>query len=201
MKLFWSCLANIYTALVTSGLEIAPPRFLFHKPKIKVPVRIAEVIHADITFTPEERQYILQAAKDMEFFTNDWFTFDIKFDLDTENYDAFLEDSIMLRVDGYNANIVKSDEIHKNHTIGLCQYWEDGTRDIYMVYDRLRGPIEWRTTCIHELGHFVGMGHTPRGSIMYKHNNRNILYPTYLDAKEFAEIYKCLPEDLRYFKL
>jgi hypothetical protein len=201
MKLFWSFLADIYTLLVTSGVKIAPPSFLFNKPKVNIPVRIVEVIHADITFTPEEREWLLQASKDMEFFTNSWFTFDIKFDLDTENYDAFLEESIMLRVDGYNVNIVKSDEVHQNTTIGLCRYWEDGTRDIYMVYDRLHDPTTWRTTAIHELGHFIGMGHTPSRSIMYRHNSRSVLYPTYIDALEFSRLYKCLPKDLRYFKL
>jgi hypothetical protein len=201
MKLLWSVLAELYTSLFTSGIKIAPPNFLFNKPKVKIPVRMAEVIHADITFTEEERKYILQAAKDMEFFTNDWFTFDITFDLDTENYDAFLEESIMLRVDGYNPSIVKSDEIHQNKTIGLCQYWDDGTRDIYMVYDRLHDPITWRTTAIHELGHFIGLSHTEGRSIMHKYNSKNILYPTYIDAQEFAKVYKCLPKDLRYFKL
>ena len=201
MKFFWSLLAEIYTDLFISGIKWAPPKFLFNQPKIKIPVTLTEIIHADIAFTEEERQYILQAAKDMEFFTNGWFNFDIVFDLDTGNYDAFLDESIMLRVDGYNENIVESDKIHNNTTIGLCRYWDDGTRDIYMVYDRLHDPITWRTTAIHELGHFIGLSHTNGRSIMHKCNSGKILYPTYTDAQEFAKVYNCLPTDLRYFKL
>jgi hypothetical protein len=201
MKLLWSLIAWFYTYLINTGYNIALPKWLFNKPKTENLISIIKEIHADDSFTDDERVLILQAARDLEFFCNDWFTFDIKFDLNIEDEDSFLHENIMIRADGENENIVDSDKAHKNFTVGLCLYWDDGSRDLYLVHDRIRTSTQWRLITIHELGHFINLGHTKPKSIMYKTVNAKVLYPTRIDAEEFAKVYGCDVSDLRYFKL
>lgn len=201
MKLLWSLIAKFYTALVNSGYKIAPPKFLFNQPEYKVFSCETKEIHADITFTEEERSIILQAAKDLSFFSNDAFAFNIIFDLDADRIDDFLSDNVMLRAFADNENVIASDNIHKNFTVGLCRYWDDGTRDLYLVCDRIRTPSEWRRVTIHELGHFIDLSHTKLNSIMHSMCSAKVLYPTRIDAEEFAKVYGCKVDDLRYFKL
>lgn len=200
MKFFWNLACELYTGLVTAGIKIPPSHRFFNQPKAATDIQIVEEIHGDISFPEHERYYILQAAKDFQYFSNDQITFDITFDLDPTDKQAVEDQAIILRVDKTHPIIVEMDGYYKHNTLGLCHFREDKDA-IYMVHDRLSNPITYRTTAIHELGHFVGMDHTVGRSIMYKHNNNGVLYPTYIDAVELAEVYDCKPEDFRYFKL
>jgi len=200
MKIFWKLLSRIYCNLVVAGLQIDPPPILFNKPKQKFTEKYVVRILADETFTPIERSYILSGIEDLTKFCNGMITFDIIFTLDY--YDEFnIQDSILLRVKSNHQSIVESDEKIKNTTLGLYKYIDKHISIIYLVHDRLNGPVVFRTTVIHELGHFLGLHHTIRESIMHRSNFGHVLYPTYQDAVEFAKVYNCNPEDLIYFKL
>ncbi len=144
---------------------------------------------------------ILEAKGDLESFCNGLVEIDIRFNLDSEDKETIRNNCVLLRVSPNHPSIVESDEKLQNTTLGLCDYMANDTRRLYLVPERLTNPIAYKTTATHELGHFIGLGHTKRPSIMHKHNYNKVLYPTYNDAQEMAKAWNYKPEQFRYFKL
>jgi hypothetical protein len=200
MKFFWKFLAQLYCDLVSFGWKRPPPAFLFNHPKKPLEYKYFAVLLADVNFTPLERQYVLAGVKDLENFCNGMMRFEVRFELETDSMVAE-DSSLILKVKSDNPIIVAADGYYKTTVIGLCQSISCGTRLMYLVYDRLKDHNTYRTTMTHELGHYIGLDHTKHASIMHKSNFGNVLYMTRIDAEEFAKIYDCDPEELRYFKL
>lgn len=200
MKLFWNFACEIYTELIQIGFTFPPSQRFFNQPEIYEDFQIIEEIHADISFPENERHCIRQAAKDFEYFCNQRIVFDIIFDLEHDDQQRISEEPVLVRASKKHPIIVETDGYHKCNILGLCQFRKNNNA-IYMVHDRLSNYQLYRTTAIHELGHFIGMHHVGSPSVMYKYNSGNVLYPTYIDAIEFAKLYDCKAEDLRYFKL
>lgn len=201
MKFLWSVAAEVYTDLVIAGLDIAPPKRLFHQPKQKLDCAYSDTILADKAFTEKERKLILEANQDLESFCNGLIELDIVFELDAEDKETIRNNCVLLRAPPTHPSIIASDEAIKNTTLGLCDYMANDTRRLYLVPERLYNPITFRTTATHELGHFIGLDHTKPNSIMYKHNTSRVLYPTRIDAEELAKTWQVNVEDLKYFKL
>jgi len=203
MLFFWKILSYIYSDLVASiGLNIAPPDFLFYKPNKKIDRYSQQIVLADKNFTIKERKLILEAIRNLEYFCNGMIEINIIFELDSENKETLNNHSVLLRVDASHPSIAASDEkLEASTTLGLCEYMANDTKRLYLVIERLQDDIGFRTTTIHEFGHFIGLDHTSKPSIMYKHNNRNVLYPTHKDAIELAHKWGQLPNDFRYFML
>jgi len=200
MNKIWKFLAKIYCELTLIGFNIAPHKKLFNQPKQKLDWKYSEDILADITFTAKERVNILAGIKDFEDFCNGMIKFSVRFELEPT---TLVSDncSLLLRNAIADPIVAMSDKNFKSQILGLCQVTKSGARLIYLVHERLNNRTIWRTTTSHEFGHYVGMGHTDRPSIMHKLNYGNVLFPTYIDAVEFARIFGCSPEDLKYFKL
>lgn len=192
-------LAFIYSNLIAAGFEIPVPEWLFHKPKFKLKHLYSNHYRADVNFDDTERQHIINAMKDMEFFCNGMHTFSVDFNFDPST-ETIENKYTILKVDGYHPYIIESDKRLQANTLGLCSYIDHGIT-IYMVSERLHTDIVYRTTVVHELGHAIGMRHTKPYSIMYKSNCGIVLYPTFIDAVELHNNYDCAPQDLRYFKL
>ncbi len=144
---------------------------------------------------------ILEAKKDLESFCNGLIELDIKFNLDSEDKETIRNNCVLLRVSPNHPSIIESDEKFQSTTLGLCDYMTNETRRLYLVPERLTNLIAYKTTATHELGHFIGLGHTARPSIMHKSNYSKVLYPTYNDAQEMAKAWGYKPEQFRYFKL
>lgn len=200
MEKVWKFLAKIYCELTIIGLKVQPPKKFFNQPKQKLEWQYSEYILADITFTPKERDYILAGIKNFEYFCNGMIKFSIKFELEPKTL-VPPNCSLLLRSASADPIIVLADDKFKSNILGLCQVTEAGARLIYLVHDRLAQDNVWRTTTAHELGHYVGMHHTERPSIMHRLNYGNVPFFTYIDALEFAHTFACSAEDLKYFKL
>lgn len=200
MKLFWRIIAVLYTGFKISGVNVPAFSFLFNKPKIKFHETIIENIRGDVSFDMREQKLIEEAAKDMYRFTNGRILFHITFDLTTE--DDIVDKNVILKAYSEQEYVQKADEKYDNRVIGLCYFRQNGTKSIHMISDRLTHSDNlFRTTVIHEMGHYLEMGHTKHCSIMHPTNSNVVPYPTYIDAVELASVWKCLPSDLRYFKL
>jgi hypothetical protein len=200
MRLFWKIISEIYCELVSWGLNFKPPSVLFHQPEQKFQCQYFEEILADKSFTDAERTYIMQGLQDIEEFCNGLYKFTVNFVLEPTT-EVAVSSCLLLKVKNDNPLIVASDERIKSTTLGLCQYMNTGAKIVYLAHERLTDAITYRTTVAHEFGHFIGLEHTERVSIMHKSNFGNVLFPTYIDALEFAKKYNCNPEDLKYFKL
>jgi hypothetical protein len=204
MNILWKFISNIYCDLIVSGFKISPPNFLFNNPKRILKCEYVETIFADKNFTEEEKILIMAGAKDLEKFCNGIIKFEIYFTLDSDNQDQLDSNCVMLRSEEVDPHIVSMDEKFKARILGLCSYMDNGTRRVHLIPARLRNTLQFRTTVIHELGHFIGLDHTEAPSIMHKSNFGNVLQPTHLDAVEMAKVYVqfgCTPEDFKYIKL
>ncbi len=200
MKLFWRIVALAYSQIRLCGFNLPLYSFLFNKPKVKFHETIIETLHADTAFDLRERNLILEAAEDIYRFTNHRIKFDIIFDL--EQGDDIYSSCVIIKANSTNQYIQDADKEFKNNVIGLCYYRENETKSVHLVGDRLATSKNlFRTTAVHEFGHYIGMDHTARGSIMQPINSNLVLYPTYIDAVELAKVWKCLPTDFEYFKL
>jgi len=201
MQLFWTILSHIYTDLYSCGLTISKPDILFNQPSKKLDCKWHSIIFADKTFDANERRLISNALEDLHYFCNGLVQFEIVFNLDA-NDEAFIKNHYVLIKAAEDHPVIKeSDETYDCGVLGLCHYMTNNTRRIYLVSARLTNPITFRTTTVHELGHMISLAHTEQKSIMYKHNNSNVLYPTKIDAIEMASMWDVDVEDLRYFKL
>lgn len=201
MHSLWSFIAGVYSDLIYAGLWNKPPTWLFNQPKKQLQCAYDGIIWGDVSFSEYERKVILQAVKDLEYFCNGLIKLEIVFNLDPNDIETINNDCVLLKEDSNNPSIQKADGYYQSKVLGLCDYMEAGNRRLYLVHDRLLDYHVYRTTAIHELGHFISMWHTPAPSIMHKNNNNNVLYPTYNDAKELADVWLCPIEMLRYFRL
>lgn len=201
MKLLHKIAAFIYCDLVVDfGLDLAVPHWLFHQPIVQLEHTYTEFIRADINFTEKERLLIQRAARNLEWFCNGFLEIDIEFDWDPAQ-EIPENTGIILRVPATDKTIADADGYFKNTVLGLCSWTKKHSTVIHLVHDRLQDANTFRTTVLHELGHYMGMGHTKKPSIMYKENYTRVLYMTYKDAVEFAKRFGLRPEYLRYFKL
>jgi hypothetical protein len=198
MRLLYRIISKIYFYLIANKIVNAPPKFLFNKPKQQLTNALTTYILADINFNYQERGIILEAISDLENFCNGLIQIDIFFELDVAKIDD-IECTVLLKADDSHPTIIESDNKISAETLGLCQYMTNGQCRLYLVQKRLYNEITFRTTIIHELGHFIGMKHTEMYSIMHKSNFSNILYPTYIDAKELGLAWNIKPECFRYF--
>ncbi len=199
---FWSIVCELYTSLVLFGYDLPPPKALFNQPKGQSTVQFVETLRADFTFNSEERVQILRAIKDIERFTNDLILFEIEFDLNPSDEETIYNQSVIIRAREDHPALVPWDNKSKGvRALGLCFSKDNYTKNLYIVPNRISNNILFRTTMIHEFGHFIGLGHEPKQSIMHAVNYNTVLYPTYIDAAAFAKLYNCSPEEFCYFKL
>jgi hypothetical protein len=200
MNWFHSILAKIYCQLVVAGLNISPPAWLFHRPKKQLKCRYHGVILADKNFTDKEQQLILQAKHELEMFCNGSILLTISFDLDPTNQEVINNCNTLLRVNGNHPDIILYDPNFKNNIFGLCCCITASIRTLYLVTERLTTANTFKTTAIHELGHFIGLNHTKSPSIMHEYNYDQIIFLTYIDALEMSRAWQCPVQDLCYFK-
>lgn len=202
MKFFWSILARIYSDLILEGIKLPKLDLLFHKPIKKQMCLYQGIIFADINFTDTERLLILEGLDDLHFFCNGLIEIEIVFNLEATDEESIKNNNVLLRVDGYHSSIIEADKAHESRVLGLCEYMDNDTIRLYLVPERLHNhPQYFKTTAVHELGHFISLGHTKKPSIMHKSNSNNVLYLTKVDAKEMAKVWEIDIENLRYFRL
>lgn len=201
MKFFWSVLSHIYTDLHEEGfVSDKPPAFLFNKPKKKLECQYSDVILVDKSFDQEEQKLIIEALKNLEDFCNGLVQIILKFDLDPNDTERISNNSVLIKATPEHPDVYHFDGYNQTQCLGLCTYKKNNTCRLYLVADRLCTATLFRTTAIHELGHFISLGHTEMPSIMHK-SNCSVLYPTFKDACEMAHVWSCTPYDFKFFKL
>lgn len=199
MRFLWKIASEIYCFLISLGIKFPIPNIFFNIPTKKLEQRYLINIKADPSFNKKERENIEHAIKIMEEFTNGIFKFEIDFNLQEQKFDAF---SILLIKIHSKSIIAKTyDKQYNAYIIGIYHPYADNKKIIYLIHDRLITNVFYYTTAIHEFGHYMGMDHTKENSIMQSINHGNIPHLTYIDAVEFAKIYKCDIADLKYLKL
>lgn len=201
MRFLWSLLCNICSVLKVAGIVRNFPDALFHKPKKRLPELYQETIFADKNFTESERKLILSALDNLHEFVNGSIRIVLEFTLDPTNPKMIVNNSVLFRVNSDHPAIRNSDGYTQTRTLGLCNYMSNDTCQIYLVMDRLNEPITFQSTALHELGHFIGMGHVDSPSIMSRFNSIRISKPTYNDAKELSRLLRIHHQNFRYLKL
>lgn len=200
MQFLYKAAASIYCELVVLGnFRLTPPLWLFNKPKRSIPHTYTEVILADHNFNNKERWLIEEAVHNMEWFLNGFIRFEVKFEWDSNQ---IIPDNqgVILRAAPTDKTITYADGYFKSKILGLCLIQNEKIA-IHLVSERLQDQHLFRTTVLHELGHYLGMGHIELPSIMHAYNYNQVLYMTRKDAEEFGKLFNLNPEALQYFKL
>lgn len=154
------------------------------------------VLRGDMDFTPCQRVATEDAISEWYEFTKGRFLFHVEYDLKKTDLDAPMNDDLIFKVNSKFCHIKTMDKQYEAKICGLCNNSSKlGT--IYMVDDRLDNHMEFKTTMMHELGHYVGLDHTPEASIMYKNSNSAEKF-NQLDGIEFCDKYGCELTDLCY---
>lgn len=190
----------IYSAVIYTGIKLSPPSILFHKPLPYTGIKYVEQIHVDMRFSPKEIELILESLHHLTKFTNSKVSFNLHIDLVPLQDVNYIENKL-IKIHSSSDIIKNSDENIKGTTLGLCFHNTDGTKHIYLVYDRLKDDITFKCTTMHEYGHHIYLDHTEGKSIMNRHIDSNIMFPTRIDAIEYANKFECSPEDCMYLKI
>lgn len=204
MRLIWKLIAKVYSQLLFLGFPLSPVKQMFNQPATSLPYTYTETLRGDINFNNTERELILQAIHDWEYFNNGFFRVNISFDLDPAiEYDG--TDGQILKVDIDHKDVVKADGYYKTTIYGLCLYQtikDTGyiKRRLMIVSERLENPFFFKAVVIHEIGHYLWLSHIKKRGIMHDYINGNT--PPYLtmeDAKEYGSKFNIDIENLRYF--
>lgn len=201
MHIFYKILSIIHASLLNTGLPLPKFRKLFNQPVNKNTTQFQAIIFGDKSFTSKERKLILDGLEDLHYMCNGLIAIDIVFDLDLNDAEKIKNNNVLIRAEESDPAISKADGYFNYDILGLCEYFKNNTVRLHLVHKRLRNPFTFKTTTIHEFGHMIGLDHTDKHSIMHKHNNGDIGYPNYIDAKEIARVWDIEIDNLKYYKL
>lgn len=154
------------------------------------------VLRGDIDFNPCQRVATEDAINEWYEFTKGRFLFHVEYNLRKTDLDAPINDDLIFKVNSRFCHIKTWDKQNGVIGLGFCNN-SSNHGIIYMVDDRLNNHMDFKTTMMHELGHYVGLEHTLEGSIMYKFSS-SIKKFTQLDGLEFCDKYGCELTDLHY---
>lgn len=157
------------------------------------------LLRGDMDFIPCQRAATEDAINEWYEFTKGRFLFHVEYDLKKTDIDAPMKDDLIFKVNSRFCHIKTWDKQNKISGLGFCKN-ESMRGTIYMVDDRLNTYIDFKTAMMHELGHYVGLDHTPEKSIMYKYTS-SIEKFNQLDGLEFCDKYGCELTDLYYHSL
>jgi len=201
MRFFWSTLSNICSVLKVAGIVRNFPGIVFNKPSKRLPELYQDTILADKNFTTNERKMITSAINNLHQFVNGAIRISLEFTLDPNDTATINQNSVLFRSNSRSETIKKSDGIAQTKTLGLCNYMSNNTCQMYLVMDRLSDSATFESTTLHELGHFIGMGHVESPSIMSRFNSVRITEPALNDAKELGRLLQIHYKNFRYLKL
>lgn len=157
------------------------------------------ILHGDVDFSSAQRRAIEEAVHEWYEFTKNRFLFHIIYDLHKTDLDAAQTNDLIFNVDSQFHHVQTWDAEHAITALGYCI--NERTRGtIYIVKDRLDNYLDFKLTIMHELGHYIGLEHTPKGSIMYKNNSPQTKF-TELDGIEFCDKYGGSLTDLYYHSI
>jgi predicted Zn-dependent protease len=175
----------IYSIYLKLGVKKLPS-FLFNQPKRTIYSPKVFKLYIDPQFSIVEFELIQRAIRNFEYFAPFF-----KFDIVKEDADF-----VLLRC------ISGQDIVKLIDTFTVTQYalgaWIPYDSYIVLVADRLNST-QMVTTCMHELGHAVGVVHVTEQSVMH-YEVTDVSFFNKYDAKEFAKTFDCLESDFRYSK-
>lgn len=180
-------------------VRVAPPTWLFNQPATPTKLRYWETILADPAFTNNEREIIREAFRNIEYFFNGFIRFNVNFNWDPKQKLTEHQKAIV-RATSDHPTIKEADKHYRSRILGLCT-WNDGpTIIIYLIPERLNKFEAFRTVCMHETCHYLGMGHIKPLGIMHPYNCWKALFMTRHEAEAFGKIFNLPTQSFRYFK-
>jgi Zn-dependent peptidase ImmA (M78 family) len=154
------------------------------------------LLHGDRDFNGKQRNLIEDVIDEWYRFTKGKLLFHIEFDLHKNDVDAPMRDDLIFKVNSKFCLVRRWDEQNNITGLGYC-YNKRKRGSLYMVSDRLTDDNAFKTTLMHELGHYIGLDHTPKGSIMTAFSGEEKGF-TEIDAIEFCSKYGGTLDDLHY---
>ena len=144
------------------------------------------LLHGDISFTKKERRYIQKAIDAWYVFTKGRFLFHVEYDFDQSDLDMPMKEDLIYRVNSRFYLVQQYNQKHHTNAWGLCYNYSPWC-NLYLVADRL-GSTNFTNTVIHEFGHYLGLEHTDKPSMMHGKGITSNSF-TELDATELNRWY------------
>ena len=170
-------------------MHILVASFTTKQPQLPYLFRLNAVI--DKCFTLKEKQFIINSIESWEEASHGL----IKFDIVEINADSLLQSD-----EAYTVNFVKAlknddviktcDELYKSPVVGYAaKNMIFGL--IFIVTDRADTEKLFITTCTHEIGHILGLGHsTHANTVMHENVYKCCKHPSYNDIKDMIDIWR-----------
>ena len=162
-------------------------------------------VYIDYRFSEPEETSITNALKSWECSLNYKIRFKIHYDTHYEYFEAAdKKDLFIWKVDSKNEHIIEADKKLEQgddrtdrFVVGLFLIGTKHPSVILLRMDRIGTDDIW-TISIHEIGHFLGLGHSDdKNSVMYRFTDIGSNKITELDIKNVCSIYRFNYSDMK----
>lgn len=163
------------------------------------PFKVERHLYVDESFTNDEDQMIVSAAKEWERKTGGLVTFKIHLIINSGEFITLKDSKAIAITKGHVADLfVYEVEETQGHFLGLHTK-RFSTELIILNVDRIDDALALRATTLHEMGHALGLDHAWRKyTLMYPSDDYGAYVITEHDLEQFCLLYFCEVKNLRH---
>jgi TusA-related sulfurtransferase len=165
----------------------------------KMNVQITRTIHADNTFSPDEREAIIEAKEKWETASSGIAKLNIEFDYSFSEEDTIPTKILLLRLTEKNGFTKKIDDLVE-YEISAGTLKAQNSEIIFVVVDRIKNKEQLIRKLVREFGHGLGILDVDGLPAMMSYGNETINCLTQFDMMLFCSKYLCKPKDVNFCK-
>lgn len=164
----------------------------------RLATRVSLEVHADVRFTPDERDGINMAAHEWEHFTNGFARVCVVYDADLRDIERQAKHDLLLRVESTTPYVEWAPIRALAYTVRDPTN-KTAAQKVFVVIDRITTSETFRHVMLHEIGHLLWVEHPPPGAraVMAEEVN-GYACPRREDMQLFCAFHKCRLEDVRW---
>jgi len=163
-------------------------------------VQITRTIHADNTFTKEERENIITSKEKWEKASNGIAKLNIEFDYNFSEEDKIPVKILLLRLTEKDGLTKKIDDLAE-YKIPAGTLKAITSEVMFVVVDRIKNKEEFIRKLTREFGHDLGISDIDGVPSMMSYDNESVNCLTKFDMMVFCVKYLCKQRDINYCEM